>query len=118
MYTISKEFNFSASHRLNGLSATHPCSELHGHNYIVIVELSGKTLNDVGMIVDYRELEDIKKYIDEMADHIHLNDIFQFNPTAENLAKFFYDTFKVWHPEITAVSVKETPKTIARYEEI
>ncbi|HBU96439.1 6-pyruvoyl trahydropterin synthase family protein, partial [Thalassospira lucentensis] len=41
MFTITKQFAFSASHQLAGLDADHPCSRLHGHNYIVEVELKG-----------------------------------------------------------------------------
>ncbi|HUM68046.1 MAG TPA: 6-carboxytetrahydropterin synthase, partial [Chloroflexota bacterium] len=35
MYTISKQFHFSASHQLNGLPLEHQCARLHGHNYEV-----------------------------------------------------------------------------------
>lgn len=116
MYKISKEFAFSASHILDGLYDCHPCSRLHGHNYVITVHLKAKELNSVGFIKDYRELDSIKKYIDENLDHRHLNDILPFNPTAENIAKFLYDKFVIEIPEIYAVEVSETPKTSAIYE--
>lgn len=116
MYKIRKEFHFSASHELCGLPEDHPCSRIHGHNYIVTVELCGKALNEVGFIVDYRALADIKTWIDLTLDHQHLNDILQYNPTAENMAKDFYEYFNMIHPEVCAVEVSETPKTSARYE--
>lgn len=116
MYKISKEFAFSASHILEGLHEYHPCSRLHGHNYLVRVHLKAKELNKVGFIKDYRELDFIKKYIDDTLDHRHLNDIVPFNPTAENLAKYLYDIFSKEAPEIYAVEVSETPKTTAIYE--
>ena len=116
MYTIQKEFHFSASHCLAGLAPEHPCTRVHGHNYIVIVEFSARKLNDVGMIIDYRELEPIKKLIDNNLDHRHLNDAIKgMNPTAENLADYLYGIFHVLFPQITAVVVKETDKTAARY---
>jgi len=116
MYKISKQFSFSASHILEGLPQEHPCSRLHGHNYVVIVHLKSGQLNEVGFIKDYRDLDTVKQYIDEELDHRHLNDIFPFNPTAENMAKFLYDTFKKNIPELYAVEVSETPKTTAIYE--
>lgn len=116
MYKISKEFAFSASHILEGLHESHPCSRLHGHNYVITVHLRAKELNAVGFVKDYRELDEIKRYIDDKLDHRHLNEIFSFNPTAENMAKFLYDTFSQNIPEIYAVEVSETPKTTAIYE--
>ena len=52
MYRISKEFSFSASHRLLGLPDGHPCARLHGHNYRVEVELSAADLNRYGFVRD------------------------------------------------------------------
>jgi len=116
MYTISKEFAFSSSHQLEGLPSNHPCSRLHGHNYVVVIELSDSRLNEVGFVKDYRELDPIKKFIDDALDHKHLNDFLPFNPSAENIAKHLYDLFKPDFPQLLAVTVKETPKTAARYE--
>jgi 6-pyruvoyltetrahydropterin/6-carboxytetrahydropterin synthase len=115
MFTISKEFSFCASHQLDNLPKSHPCSNLHGHNYTVIVELQSVTLGKDGMVVDYRKLSFIKDYIDEHLDHRHLNDILEFSPTAENLAKYIFDLFSKTYPQLSAVVVKETPKTAARY---
>ena len=119
MYKITKEFSFCASHQLNGLPETHPCTRLHGHNYIVRVELKSKELNPIGFVIDYRALEPIKKWIDETLDHQHLNNILKFNPTAENMAKSFFTQFKYLlgfnGKYLSAVEVSETPKTNARY---
>lgn len=116
MYKISKQFSFSASHILEGLSDDHPCARLHGHNYVITVHLRSSTLSNVGFITDYRELSFIKEYIDLKLDHRHLNDVFDINPTAENLAKTLYDIFVTTVPQIYAVEVSETPKTTAIYE--
>lgn len=125
MYTISKEFHFSASHILYGLNDGHPCGRMHGHNYVVIVELQSQSLNKTGFVKDYRELDPIKKFIDEELDHRHLNDVldpykssfplFPGNPSAEIMAKQLYLVFHNMVPEVTAVTVKETPKTAATY---
>ncbi|MDR0823863.1 MAG: 6-carboxytetrahydropterin synthase QueD [Prevotella sp.] len=116
MYKISKRFSFSASHILDGLPQEHPCSRLHGHNYMITIYLRAEQLNSVGFVKDYRELDHVKRYIDEKLDHRHLNDILPFNPTAENMAKYLYDVFKADIPELYAVEVSETPKTTAVYE--
>lgn len=116
MYTISKEFHCSSSHRLAGLPPEHPCSRMHGHNYIVTVELSTDTLDGVGFVTDYRALDPIKQFVDGVMDHKHLNDVFQFNPTAENMAKYIYELFKPIFPQLSAVCISETPKTNCRYE--
>lgn len=119
MYTISKEFHFSASHVLYGLPESHPCSRLHGHNYVVRVEIQSNELNPVGFVTDYRGLDNIKNFIDDRLDHRHLNDWmsgYKENPTAENIARRFFDIFKTWHPGLISVEIQETPKTIARYE--
>lgn len=116
MFIIRKEFAFSASHHLTGLPESHPCSRDHGHNYVIVVELRSPYLNGPGFVRDYRELEPIKKFIDEGLDHQNLNDILMYNPTAENMAKDFYGYFKTLIPEVYAVEVSETPKTNARYE--
>lgn len=115
MYSVRKEFAFSASHCLEGLPDGHPCSRTHGHNYVVTVELTSAKLNPTGFVVDYRALEPIKKYIDSKLDHQHLNYVLPFNPTAENLAKHIFNCFEKQFPQLFAVEVSETPKTVARY---
>jgi 6-pyruvoyltetrahydropterin/6-carboxytetrahydropterin synthase len=116
MYTITKEFNFSASHQLVGLPDGHPCARLHGHNYAVQVELQATELNPVGFVRDYRELALFKSYLENEVDHRHLNDLFgDAFVTAERLAHRFYTWCKDRWPEVSAVKVSETPKTWAEY---
>ena len=116
MYRIAKQFHFSSSHILKRLPDTHPCSRMHGHNYIVEVELQSKTLNAVGFVRDYHELSALKIYIDEKIDHRHLNDVLGDDcVTAEHMAKHFYDWCKARWPETTAVKVSETPRSWAEY---
>lgn len=114
-YQISKLFEFSASHILKGLPDGHQCGRLHGHNYRVEVVLRGDTLSEVGFVRDYGELALFKRFLDDTCDHRHLNDVFPFNPTAENLAKCWFDWCVERWPEVVAVRVSETPKTWAEY---
>ena len=116
MFIIRKEFAFSASHKLEGLPKEHPCSNLHGHNYVVTIELASEGINEVGFVVDYRKLDPIKHWIDGVLDHKHLNDVLEFNPTAENMAFYIFNMFNSTFPLLIAVEVSETPKTSARYE--
>ncbi|GHC68678.1 6-pyruvoyl trahydropterin synthase family protein [Streptomyces flavofungini] len=118
MFTITKEFHFSASHRLDHLPPDHPCGRLHGHNYIVVLELSAASdeLTRPGFVRDYGELGQFKKWLDETVDHRHLNDaLADRNPSAENIALWIYQTWTNDYPELTAVRVSETPKTWATY---
>lgn len=116
MYRITKEFHFSASHQLFGLAQDHPCSRLHGHNYIVEVELQAAELNNVGFVRDYLELAALKSYIDDTLDHRHLNEVLGDDMvTAERMAKHLYDWCKSRWDEVSAVRISETPKTWAEY---
>lgn len=116
MYQISKRFEFSASHIIGGLPSGHPCSNLHGHNYVVEVVLQGPSLDEVGFIRDYRELSALKTFIDETVDHKHLNDVLGHDrTTAEVLAKWLYDWCKDKWDETAAVRVSETPRTWAEF---
>ena len=116
MYTITKEFHFSASHQLFGLPEGHQCARLHGHNYIVVVELRASELNEHGFVRDYLDLAPLKRYIDDELDHRHLNDVLGDDMvTAERMAKHFYDWCRAKWPEVSAVKVSETPKTWAEF---
>jgi 6-pyruvoyltetrahydropterin/6-carboxytetrahydropterin synthase len=117
MYKISKQFSFSAAHQLLGLGDDHPCSRLHGHNYVVTVHLRARELDTTGFVRDYKALKWVKDYIDNTLDHRNLNDIMSpLTSSAENIAKMLYDVFKPQLPELYAVEVSESPKTSAIYE--
>ncbi|WP_328779901.1 6-pyruvoyl tetrahydropterin synthase family protein [Streptomyces canus] len=118
MLRITKDFQFSASHRLDHLPADHQCARLHGHNYTVQLELSAprEDLTPAGFVRDYGDLSDFKKWLDTELDHRHLNEVVpDLNPSAENLAMWIYSVWSERFPEITAVRVSETPKTWAEY---
>lgn len=116
MFTITKEFHFSASHQLSGLPEDHPCARLHGHNYIAVVELSSAELDANGFVLDYRQLAPLKSWIDETLDHRHLNDVLGHDRvTSEVLAQTIYDWAHARWPQVSAVRISETPKTWAEY---
>jgi 6-pyruvoyltetrahydropterin/6-carboxytetrahydropterin synthase len=122
MFTITKEFHFSAAHQLTHLRPDHPCARLHGHNYVVEIELRALVLNESGFVVDYGELKSVQNYIDAYLDHQHLNTVLgsSMATTAEHLARHLFgiatERLRGFDGvDITAVRVRETPKTCAEY---
>ena len=53
VYIITKDFHFSASHELKKLPENHQCYRLHGHNYILKIELQSKDLDTYDFVLDY-----------------------------------------------------------------
>ena len=120
MWSISKDFTFSASHQLHGLPDGHQCGRVHGHNYTVRVALHGDRLDGHGFILDYGELAPFGRWLDANVDHRHLNDVFGFQPSAELLAQHLHAVLHSQVPvpagvEVT-VAVSETPKSWAEYD--
>jgi len=122
MFEVSVEEMFSSGHALRGYRGK--CENVHGHNYRVRVTLSGPKLNDIGLLVDFTELKRVLRAIIAGIDHQFLNDLEPFrtvNPSAENLAKYFYDETRRGlsdlpeGAEITEVIVWETDTSSARF---
>jgi 6-pyruvoyltetrahydropterin/6-carboxytetrahydropterin synthase len=101
LYIITYGYVNSASHQLDTLSPAHPCTRLHGHNYVVELVLQAATVNEHGFVVDYLDLKAFKNYLDEELDHRHLNDILPFPTSAENLARHLYQWARERWPEVT-----------------
>lgn len=121
MYRISKLFELNGvGHFLRGVPPDHPCSRQHGHNYTFVFVFESPTLNERGFVIDYRDLNDIRTWLDTRWDHQNLNDLPEFanlDPTAENIACYLFQVFKARYPELMSVEVRETPKTSAVYYE-
>ncbi len=122
MFQVSVEESFSAGHALRGYKGK--CENLHGHNYKVRVTLEGRELDSVGLLCDFVHLKQIIRDVIHSLDHQFLNDLEPFravNPSAENLAKYFYDESarKIAalpvRAEITDITVWETDTTTASY---
>lgn len=108
MYIVSKRMEIAGAHNLN-LSYESKCANIHGHNWIVTVFCRAEKLNDDGMIVDFKH---IKNMVHEKLDHQYLNNVVEFNPTAENMAKWICDQV----PNCFKVQVQESEGNIAIYE--
>ena len=92
MFQVNVEETFSSGHALRGYKGK--CESVHGHNYRVQVTLQGPELDNIGLLVDFTELKRVLRGIISGLDHQFLNDLDAFktvNPSAENLAKYFYD---------------------------
>jgi len=87
MYKVTKRMEVSAAHNLS-LPYDSPCNGLHGHNWIIEVELSSPMLSKLGMIIDFSH---IKEAVHGKIDHKCLNDILDFNTTAENMTDWVRD---------------------------
>lgn len=113
MFIVRKRMEIAGCHQLN-LSYESPCQRLHGHNWIIEVELKGKKLNEEGMLADFKWL---KSMIHGKLDHQFLNELFPFNPTAENIAKWICDSLneKLIHCYCSEVKVQESEGNIAIY---
>lgn len=117
---ITKEFHFSASHQLDYLPEGHQCARMHGHNYIVVLELTGPVKEHTGFVLDFGELATFKHWIDTHLDHRHLNDVLGSGmaTTAENLAEYLFMVARaLYGTVVSGVSVSETPKTWATYRQ-
>lgn len=71
--------------------------------------LAGDKLDELGMLVDFREVREIVKGIVGKFDHCLVNEIEPFNrvnPTAENLARFIYEEVKTALPQLHVKSVQ------------
>lgn len=122
MFQVSVEETFSAGHALRGYQGK--CENPHGHNYRVRVNVAGEELDSIGLLYDFTHLKRILRSLIEGVDHKFLNDQAPFdivNPSAENMAKFFYDeTSRQIGPmpqgsRITSITVWETDETSATY---
>jgi 6-pyruvoyltetrahydropterin/6-carboxytetrahydropterin synthase len=92
MYTIFKDFSFSAAHAIRG--HTRGCQNLHGHNYRVRVHLRASRLDELGMVLDFADLKQMMQEIVGPFDHQVINDIPPFdqrNTTAELLSEYVYE---------------------------
>src|SRR6202034_1915041 len=64
-----------------------------GHYYKVFITLQGKDLDEAGLLLDFKLLKQVMRPVVEYLDHQMINDLEPFdeiNPSAENLARYFY----------------------------
>lgn len=108
MYYIRKRLEIAGAHSLR-LDYESKCQFLHGHNWIIMIYLCSETLDENGMIMDFKY---IKNKIEDKLDHNYINDVVGCNPTAENMAKWICDEIG---EKCYRVSVQESEGNIAEY---
>jgi 6-pyruvoyltetrahydropterin/6-carboxytetrahydropterin synthase len=122
MFQVSVDETFSAGHALRGYHGK--CENPHGHNYKVRIIVQGPSLDSTGLLYDFTHLKRVIRGIIEGVDHKYLNDQAPFdliNPSAENLAKYFYDETSRQMQQapdgarLDRVTVWETDTTSATY---
>ncbi len=123
LWSLKVRSDFSSSHQLHNYGGK--CENLHGHNFLVEVKISGNKLDqDTGMLMDFKELKQKLKNVLDQLDHKHLNELEYFreiNPSSENLARFVYDRLKPMLPadrvRLVQVMVAEKDSSMAFYQE-
>jgi 6-pyruvoyltetrahydropterin/6-carboxytetrahydropterin synthase len=130
--TVHRKAHFNSAHRLyrkdwsdqKNFEVFNKCSNpnFHGHNYELIVSLTGEIDNETGYVYDLGILKNyIKSEIEEAFDHKNLNievpEFKELNPTAENISVVIYDKLRVLLPKHLALQITlyETPRNFVTY---
>ena len=130
--TVSRRAHFNAAHRLfvrdwsdeKNMEVFGVCSNsnYHGHNYELIVDVTGDVNPITGMVIDLKDLKDvIKSEIENVLDHKNLNlDVDYFNkvvPTAENISIFIWEILrsKIEISKDLEITLYETPRNFVKY---
>ncbi len=125
MFEITVEDTFAAGHYLRNYKGK--CEKPHGHNYKVRVTMHGQKLDHAGLLVDFKDLREVMRGVIERLDHQMINELEPFtrvNPSAENLAKYFYEETNAnlikatnGRVKVKDVTIWETDTTTATYFE-
>ena len=95
MFELKIVTHFAAAHQLKMVSKK--CENLHGHNWKIEVYITGETLNEAGVLIDFGELKKRVSSIMEQLDHRFLNDLEYFkdkNPSSEIIAQYIAQTLQ------------------------
>src|SRR5437660_11386448 len=125
MFEVTVEDSFAAGHYLRNYKGK--CENPHGHNHKVRATLAGNDLDKAGLLLDFKDLREVMKHVIDRLDHQLINDLAPFTqlkPTAENLAKYFYDETNGRLKNVTSgrvfvrdVTIFETDTTTAKDSE-
>ena len=129
---VFRKEHFNAAHRLNNPNWSDEKNErvygkcnnynYHGHNYDLIVQVTGEVNPETGYVMDMKVLSDlIKKEVLDKFDHKNLNldtqEFSDLNPSAENIAIVIYDKLKTQiDPQFDLkISLYETERNFVEY---
>jgi 6-pyruvoyltetrahydropterin/6-carboxytetrahydropterin synthase len=130
--TICRREHFNAAHRIyrkdwtdeRNFQVFGKCANpnFHGHNYDVIVKLTGEQSPETGYVMDMKEVGEImKQYVTDVYDHKNLNldvpDFADTIPTAENIVVKIYDRLRPhFSAELDlAITLYETERNFVEY---
>ena len=130
--SIYRAEHFNAAHRLNNPNWTREKNEAifgkcnneyyHGHNYELIVKVTGEIDPETGYVIDTKLLSGIlKEHVLDLFDHKNLNEqVEQFkelNPTAENIAMVIYQLLREQLDAALAIQIRlyETPRNFVEF---
>ncbi len=121
-YTLKVVTDFAAAHSLRDYPGD--CQRLHGHNWKVEVEVTADSLDELGMVLDFKTIRQAARKVGDELDHHYLNEIPPFdriNPTAENIAAHFFrrltEQLNDARARVHAVTLWETERACVRYTE-
>lgn len=120
MYELKIITHFAAAHQLRNFRGD--CERLHGHSWKIEVCITSDTLDEAGIVVDFRVLkEDVKSIIKGM-DHTFLNDLEPFrvhNPSSEYIARYIAEQLslllQVPGVKVSRVTAWESDNSCATY---
>ena len=130
--TVSRKAHFNAAHRLYRKDWTMEKNQevfgkcnnpnFHGHNYDLIVSVTGEVDQETGYVIDTKILSDlIKLHIEEAFDHKNLNEdvpeFFDLNPTAEHIAFVIWNKLRkvIALDKELEITLFETPRNFVTY---
>ena len=118
MYEVCVRARFSAAHQIREYGGN--CERLHGHNWLVEVAVRSDGLDELGMVIDFRDLKRALKEVLKKLDHRLLNEVEPFdriNPTSENIAEYIFERLCELLPEheVAWVRVWESEDSSATY---
>lgn len=109
---IYKEFSFDSAHFLPHVPDGHKCKNMHGHTYKLRVCLKGEPDENLGWIMDFKELKDHVCPVIDLLDHKLINDVKGLeNPTAENITVWIWKQIQPLLPQLSRIELYETPTT-------
>jgi len=115
-FELKQHFQIESARFLPNLDKNHPCSNMHGHSFKIILSITGPLLPEFGWVIDYHEITKVMSPILTLLDHKVLNDVpGLLNPTSEHLAKWLFENIKEKIPQLKSVNISETSNTECIY---
>ncbi len=111
---IWRRYRFEAAHQLPNVPKGHPCGNMHGHGFEVILHADQDNISDMG--IDFDAIDNHWQALHEQLDYHCLNDIKGLeNPTSEVLAHWIWQQLKADFVQLSWVTVYETHTSGCHY---